>query len=188
MESPAILVAVILGKMASQRNESDPSSSMKSAAHEALFGRSIVLLVGSLVVGALSGDAGMTKVEPFFVTLFQGVLALFLLDMGTVAGRRMEDLRRVGPFLVAFGIVMPVIHGFLGALVGSWSGLGVGGTTLLAVLAASASYIAAPAALRTSLPDANPTLYLTSSLAITFPFNIALGIPICYEFALYTAG
>ncbi|MBM4206407.1 MAG: sodium-dependent bicarbonate transport family permease [Gammaproteobacteria bacterium] len=188
MESPAILVGVILGKMASQRNENDPSSSMKSAAHEALFGRSIVLLVGSLVVGALSGNAGMTKVEPFFVTLFQGVLALFLLDMGTVAGRRMEDLRRVGPFLVAFGIVMPVIHGFLGALVGSWSGLGVGGTTLLAVLAASASYIAAPAAIRTSLPDANPTLYLTSSLAITFPFNIALGIPICYEFALYTAG
>jgi uncharacterized protein len=148
-----------------------------------VFGRSIFLLVGALVVGALSGEAGMKKVEPFFVTPFQGVLALFLLEMGIVAGRRLEDLRKVGPFLLGFGIVVPLINGALGVWLGKVTGLELGGATLLGVLSASASYIAAPAAIRMSLPDANPTLYLTASLAITFPFNITLGIPIYLEIA-----
>ena len=158
-------------------------TSLKSAMHEALFGRSIFLLVGSLVVGWLCGKPGMEKVEPFFVTPFQGVLALFLLEMGMVAGRRLEDLKKVGAFLLAFGIVMPVLHGCLGVYLGKLTGLELGGATLLGVLAASASYIAAPAAIRMSLPDANPTYYLTASLAITFPFNIALGVPIYFEVA-----
>jgi hypothetical protein len=148
-----------------------------------VLGRSVLLLVGSLVIGLLCGRRGMAGVEGFFVTPFQGVLALFLLEMGMVAARRLDDLKRVGPFLVAFGIGAPVVHGVLGVCVGRWVGLSVGGSTLMGVLSASASYIAAPAAMRLSLPEANPTLYLTSSLAITFPFNVTVGIPICYGVA-----
>ena len=127
----------------------------------------------------------MKKVEPFFVAPFQGVLALFLLEMGLVAGRRVGDLRKVGLFLLAFGILVPLVNGALGVAFGKFAGLELGGATLLGVLAASASYIAAPAAIRISLPDANPTLYLTSSLAITFPFNITLGIPVYLEVARF---
>ncbi len=183
MESPAILVGVVLGKLATKKSGDDSFTSLKTAMHEALFGRSIFLLVGALVIGALCGEAGMKKVEAFFVTPFQGVLALFLLEMGIVAGRRLGDLRKVGPFLLAFGIVVPLINGALGVWLGQFTGLTLGGATLLGVLSASASYIAAPAAIRMSLPDANPTLYLTASLAITFPFNITLGIPIYLEIA-----
>ncbi len=183
MESPAILVGVVLGKLATKKSGDDSFTSLKTALHEAVFGRSIFLLVGALVIGALCGEAGMKKVEAFFVTPFQGVLALFLLEMGIVAGRRLGDLRKVGPFLLAFGIVVPLINGALGVWLGQFTGLTLGGATLLGVLSASASYIAAPAAIRMSLPDANPTLYLTASLAITFPFNITLGIPIYLEIA-----
>lgn len=183
MESPAILVGVVLGKMAAGRTGDPQAASIATAAHEALFGRSIFLLIGALVIGALCGEAGMKKVEPFFVAPFQGVLALFLLEMGLVAGRRLGDLRKVGAFLLGFGVVMPLLHGAAGVVLGRWTGLELGGAMLLGVLSASASYIAAPAAIRTALPDANPTLYLTSSLAITFPFNIAIGIPIYLAFA-----
>ena len=175
MESPAILVGVVLGKMATKSKGGSDFSSIKTAIHEALFGRSIFLLVGALIVGWLCGKPGMDKVEPFFVTPF--------LEMGTVAGRRVGDLKKVGPFLLAFGIVMPLLHGGIGVWLGKVAGLELGGATLMGGLAASASYIAAPAAIRLSLPDANPTFYLTSSLAITFPFNISLGIPIYYEIA-----
>jgi hypothetical protein len=183
MESPAILVGVVLGKLATKQAGENSGASIKTAMHEALFGRSIFLLVGALVVGALCGEAGMKKVEPFFVAPFQGVLALFLLEMGLVAGRRLGDLKKVGPFLLGFGIIVPLINGALGVYLGKLTGLELGGATLLGVLSASASYIAAPAAIRMSLPDANPTLYLTSALAITFPFNITLGIPIYLEIA-----
>ncbi|MDI1248040.1 MAG: sodium-dependent bicarbonate transport family permease [Lacunisphaera sp.] len=187
MESPAILVGVVLGRLATSRGSGtapDPArTSLRAVVHEALCGRSVLLLVGALVVGALCGPKGMEKVGPFFVTPFQGVLALFLLEMGTVAGRRLGDLRKVGVFLLLFGVLTPLINGALGVLLGHWTGLGLGGATLLGVLAASASYIAAPAAIRVSLPDANPTLYLTASLAITFPFNLTVGIPYCLALA-----
>jgi len=185
MESPAILVGVVLGKLATKRAGENSGASLKKAMHEALFGRSIFLLVGALIVGALCGEEGMKKVEPFFVTPFQGVLALFLLEMGIVAGRRLEDLKKVGPFLLGFGVLVPLVNGALGVYLGKLCGLEPGGATLLGVLSASASYIAAPVAIRMSLPEANPTLYLTSSLAITFPFNITLGIPIYLEMARY---
>ena len=185
MESPAILVGVVLGKLATKKTGEASAASLRTAVHEAVFGRSIFLLVGALVVGALCGAPGMKKVEAFFVTPFQGVLALFLLEMGIVAGRRVGDLRKVGPFLLGFGVLVPLINGTLGVLLGQAAGLGLGGATLLGVLSASASYIAAPAAIRMSLPEANPTLYLTASLAITFPFNITLGIPIYLEIARY---
>ena len=111
------------------------------------------------------------------------VLALFLLEMGVVAGRRVGDLRKAGLFLLGFGVLVPLVNGTIGVFLGKAAGLELGGATLLGVLSASASYIAAPAAIRISLPDANPTLYLTSSLAITFPFNITRGIPIYLELA-----
>ncbi len=183
MESPAILVGVLLGKLGDRGPDAGPAASVKSLMHEALFGRSVVLLVGALMVGALTGQRGMALVEPFFISPFQGVLALFLLEMGTVAGRRLGDLRGVGLFLIAFGVVTPLINGFLGVTVGRAVGLELGGATLLGVLSASASYIAAPAAIRLSLPAANPTLYLTASLAITFPFNVTVGIPLYFEVA-----
>ncbi len=183
MESPAILVGVVLGKMATKNSGESSAASLRTAVHEALFGRSIFLLVGALVVGYLCGAPGMKKVDAFFVAPFQGVLALFLLEMGVVAGRRVRDLRKVGPFLLGFGILVPIINGAFGVLLGKMTGLELGGATLLGVLSSSASYIAAPAAIRMSLPEANPTLYLTSALAITFPFNITLGIPIYLEIA-----
>ena len=188
MESPAIVVGVLLGKMTVERNGPAFGGSLGAVLREAVFGRSVVLLVGGLVVGALCGKAGMEKVEPFFVTPFQGVLALFLLEMGLVAGQRLGDLRKVGPFLVVTGIALPLVHAALGLLLGKLAGLSVGGTTLMAVLAASASYIAAPAAMRLSLPDANPALYLTPSLAVTFPFNITIGIPLYYGLARHFFG
>lgn len=178
MESPAILVGVLLGKLGARQPSAGPQVPFGSLLHEALLGRSVFLLVGGLVIGALTGPGGMEKVEPFFVTPFQGVVALFLLEMGMVAGRRLSNLRRVGLFLLAFGVAAPVVNGFLGVWLGQLVGLEVGGATLLGVLSASASYIAAPAAVRVSLPDANPALYLTASLAITFPFNITVGIPL----------
>ncbi len=182
MESPAIIVGILLGKVGANAQGFDRTA-ISRALHEALLGRSIFLLVGALVVGALCGRAGMQKVEPFFVVPFQGVLALFLLEMGLVAGVRLSELKKVGLFLVGFGVLVPLANGALGVVLGDLIGLGVGGATLLGVLAASASYIAAPAAMRLSLPEANPALYLTPALAVTFPFNVTLGIPLYHAFA-----
>jgi hypothetical protein len=127
-------------------------------------------------------------VEPLFVDLFSGILVLFLLELGLVAGRRARDIGRAGAFLVAFAIVMPVVHSFAGVALGTAAGLSVGGATALGILAGSASYIAAPAAVRIALPEANPGLYLTAVLAVTFPFNLAVGIPLAYAMAGAVAG
>jgi hypothetical protein len=143
----------------------------------------MVLLVGGLIVGFAMGEPGWKAVSPFFDSGFRGALMLFLLEMGIVAGARLGDLRKVGTFLLAFGILMPVAHGALGVLLGHWAGLSVGGCTVLGTMAASASYIAAPPAVRLTLPEANPTFSLTASLAITFPFNILAGIPLYHRFA-----
>lgn len=183
MESPAIIVGVVLGKLSIQKPGKSFIPTLKVALHEACLGRSVILLVGAMLIGYLSGARGYEATAGFFVAPFQGVLALFLLEMGMVAARRFGDLRKVGVFLVAFGVLMPLLHGALGIAVGQFAGLSLGGGMLLGVLAASASYIAAPAAVRLSLPDANPTLYLTSALAITFPFNITFGLPIYFEVA-----
>jgi hypothetical protein len=188
MESPAILVSVMLGKLALRRGGVPLNSVMRLALHEALLGRSVFLLVGSLLVGFLCGQRGLNATAGFFVTPFQGVLALFLLEMGMVAARRFGDLRKVGLFLVAFGMVMPLLHGGVGIMLGQLVGLSLGGAMLLGVLAASASYIAAPAAMRLSLPEANPTLYLTAALTITFPFNVTFGLPLYYEMARWWFG
>jgi len=166
----------------------DAIRQFRDVVHEVITGRTMVLLVGGLIVGYLMGDAGYRQVQPFFESGFKGALTLFILEMGLTAGGRLGDLRKVGPFLVAFGVALPIMHGFLGAMLGHWAGLSVGGCTVLAAMAASASYIAAPPAVRMTLPEANPTYSLTLALAITFPFNLVLGIPLYERFARFAAG
>lgn len=182
MEAPAIIVAIFLAMKSSQAGNSRPGE-MKRLLHDLLTGKGILLLLGGLVIGLLCGKKGFEQVAPLFDAPFKGVLTLFLLEVGLVTGRRFHDLKSAGWKLVAFALSMPVLHGLLGAVIGKWCGLGLGGSTVLATLAASASYIAAPAAVRIALPQASPALYLTSSLAITFPFNIVLGIPLYHAFA-----
>ena len=172
MEVPAIVVALLLARGA--RGD----GSLGRALHEVLAGRSILLLAGGLAIGWLAGPEGYRKVSPFFADPFQGALCLFLLDLGMVAAQRFGDARRVGGFLVAFAIVAPVVNGAVGVVVGKLAGLSIGGAAVFATLAASASYIAAPAAVRLALPAANPGYYLTASLAITFPFNLVVGLPL----------
>jgi uncharacterized protein len=182
LEVPAIVVGLALAQQRSGGRGWGP------VLHEVLTGRSIVLLVGGLIIGYAAGRDGMAPVAPLFVDLFQGVLVLFLLEMGMVAARRLRDLGRAAAFLVGFGVAVPVAHGAFGVLLGNLAGLSVGGAMVLGVLAASASYIAAPAAVRLALPQANPGLYLTASLGVTFPFNLTLGIPLYYFFARALAG
>ena len=184
MEAPAIIVAIFLAMKSDHGGASQPGD-MRKLLHDLLTGKGILLLLGGLAIGLLCGKKGFEQAAPLFDAPFKGVLALFLLEVGLVTGRRLRDLKSAGWRLVAFALIMPVLHGLFGALVGKWCGLGLGGATVLATLAASASYIAAPAAVRIALPQASPALYLTSSLAITFPFNIVLGIPFYHAFAKF---
>lgn len=197
LETPGITVALAIGAVQTSRvakqaaaasGESSHAGDWREALHEVLFGRTMMLLVGGLLIGFLMGDPGWKSVSPFFESGFKGALTLFLLEMGILAAARLGDLRRVGPFLLAFGTLMPVVHGALGVAFGAWAGLGVGGCTVLGAMASSASYIAAPPAVRTTLPEANPTYYLTSALAITFPFNLVAGIPLYFGIARMLVG
>ncbi len=186
MEAPAIIVAVFLALRKRGGGDSAPGE-FKHLLHDLLTGKGIILLLGGLAIGLACGKKGFDQVAPMFDAPFKGVLTLFLLEVGLVTGRRLGDLKAAGWRLVAFAIVMPILHGCLGALLGKWCGLGLGGSTVLATLAASASYIAAPApaAIRIALPTASPAYYFTSSLAITFPFNIVLGIPLYHGVAKF---
>ncbi|GAB5535208.1 MAG: sodium-dependent bicarbonate transport family permease [Rubricoccaceae bacterium] len=173
LEVPAIIVGLLIAY-----SRGDRAGSWQDALKEVVTGKSIVLLIGGMAMGWIAGKDGMAPVEPFFVAGFQGALTLFLLDMGMTAARRLKDLKSVGVFLVAFGILMPIVHGALGVWVGLATGLSIGGAAVLGAMVSSASYIAAPAAIRVGLPEANPAYYLTASLGITFPFNLTLGIPL----------
>ncbi|NDC38612.1 MAG: sodium-dependent bicarbonate transport family permease [Proteobacteria bacterium] len=182
LESPGIHIALALGAVKTAKK----GQSIKPVLHEVLTGRTMILLVGGLIVGYFMDPQGWEVVAPFYDPksgIFKGLLCIFLLEMGVVAGSRMGDLKKVGVFLFAFGTIVPLLHGALAIVLGSWVGLSVGGCTVLAAMAASASYIAAPPAVRVTLPDANPSYYLTLALAITFPFNVTLGIPIYFELA-----
>ena len=171
LEVPGIVVGLLLAGAAAGAGRAE-------ALREVVTGRSIVLLAGGLLVGAVTTPEGYASVAPLFVALFPGVLVLFLLDLGVLAGRRLRDVPAAGPGLVVAALVIPVVNGTLGVLAGTAVGLSVGGAALLGVLTGSASYIAAPAAVRLALPTANPAYYLTTSLGITFPFNLVLGIPL----------
>lgn len=181
MESPAIVSGVILARWATCDKEGEKatnSNSWRDLLHEAAFNGAVVLLLGSLVIGYLTGDSGWEKLAPLVDDPFQGLLCLFLLDMGLVAAKRLSDLREAGLRLVAFSLIAPPVQAMIGILTAWLLGLQPGDALLLAVLFGSASYIAVPAALRMALPAANPSLYIPMALGITFPFNIIIGIPL----------
>lgn len=177
LEMPAIVVGILLARGVNKNTRWRPM------AREILLGKSIVLLVGGLLIGWIAGSDGIKPIEGLFFDLFKGVLALFLLEMGLIAAGHMGWLRQHAFFLVVFGIATPLVTGTLGAVLAWQLGLSAGGTMLLATLAASASYIAAPAAMRMAVPEANPALSLATSLGVTFPFNILVGIPLYYRIA-----
>ena len=177
MEVPPILVGIVLAR--GLRSGID----WQKLGHEAFFGKGVVLLLGGMAIGWLAGPDGLAPVKPLFYDLFKGALAIFLLEMGLIVARQTDVLRRRGAFLMTFGLVMPLVSSLLGAACGLLLGLSVGGTMLLATLAASASYIAVPATMRLAVPAANPALSLAAVLGVTFPFNILAGIPFYYWLA-----
>jgi hypothetical protein len=181
-----ILVALFLGRFAMAGKERQKRA-LGAIVAETLRGRGLVLLVGGMTMGYTVGESHFEKLEPFFVDLFRGVLVLFLLEMGMTAARRLREFAVVGPFMIAFGMLVPIVFGVFGTLAGTLAGLSVGGAFVLGAVAASASYIDAPAAVRSAFPEANPSIYLTSSLGITFPFNLILGLPIYYAMATFWA-
>lgn len=171
LEVPGIIVGLLL---ASQSG----SGGMRKAVHEVVTGKSIFLMVGGMLIGALCGQEKIDPVAPFFVAPFKGVLCLFLLELGMVAAARVRDLRGTGLRLVACGCLLPMGHGLLGTALASWIGMPAGGAAVFGAMVGSASYIAAPAAVRIALPQASPGVYLTLALGVTFPFNLAIGIPL----------
>lgn len=183
MESPAIIMGLLMIRMSIKNDPNElnisahKKSSLKDVVKEAVFNGSIVLLVGSLLIGYLAGDNGEKELHGFVKDIFKGMLALYLLDMGLVAGSRMSALKKSGLFLVGFAIITPLINAALGIGISYMLGMSVGDAFLFTILCASASYIAVPAAMRMAVPQANMSLLLPMALAVTFPFNIILGIP-----------
>ncbi len=183
MEIPGIVVGIYLGSR--HRNK---SVQWGKTLHEVVTGRTILLLVGGLVIGFITSQAGYEKVAPFFIDLQSGLLALFLLHLGYLAGSNWGEIRKVGAGVAVFALLFPIVAGTLGVVAGSAVGLSIGGATMLGVLCASASYIAAPAAVSVGLPEANAPLALMASIGVTFPFNLLVGIAIYLEVATRLAG
>jgi hypothetical protein len=178
MESPAIIVGLILVNLFTIEQGKPREIAWSEVLQEAFLNSSVFLLVGSLVIGVLTGEHGWQVLEPFTQGLFYGVLTFFLLDMGLVAARRIKDLQKTGFFLISFAILIPILNATIGLLIARLIGMSQGDALLFAVLCASASYIAVPAAMRMTVPEANPSLYVSTALAVTFPFNIIVGIPL----------
>lgn len=179
LEIPAILVGILLARGISARMP------WRALGREIFLGKSIMLLLGGLLIGVLAGREAIAPLEPLYTSMFEPVLALFLLEMGLIASRQMGALKQAGLRLVTFALLMPWIGAATGSLLATFMGLSVGGTAMLATLGASASYIAVPAAMRLALPQANPSLSLGASLGITFPFNILVGIPLYLQAAQF---
>lgn len=189
MEVPAIMSALMLARRGMKKANEVAGSEKGELFREVFLNASVVVLVGALAIGWISGDPGLEKTSPFFVTPFQGVLCLFLLDMGLNAGRGLrQGWRQLDGGALSFGIFMPLIGAALAAGLSWGMGLSVGDAALLITLAASASYIAVPAAMRLALPKAQPSIYLTLSLGVTFPFNLTLGIPLYILIAQWIGG
>lgn len=188
MEAPGIVAGIFIARhelaKPNMRDNLVTSASTKKTlhwrelAHEVLFGKSILLLLGGIVIGATMGEDSLKPIAPLFSTLFKGVLALFLLELGLVAGGHLPEVKRYGFRLLAVGVIAPLALSVAGALVGKALGLSTGGIAVLATLAASASYIAAPTAMRMAVPQGNAGLAITAALGISFPFNIVVGIPL----------
>ena len=186
MEAPGLVAGIVLARMFAPPAAAGPggvaarrgAGAWKELAHDVLFGKSVLLLLGGLMIGAVAGDAGVAPIRAVFIDPFKGVLALFLLELGLVAGGRLAEVRRFGVAALVIGLGVPPVLAVLGGLTGMALGLSVGGVALLAALAASASYIAAPTAMRIAVPQANSALSITIALGIAFPFNIVVGIPL----------
>lgn len=181
MEAPGLIAGILLARLGA--GDASTRVNWKELAHDVFLGKSVLLLVGGLVIGGVMGEAGTAPIKNVFIDPFKGVLALFLLELGLVAGGRLGELRRYGLRLVGFALLAPPLLAVLGALVGLGLGLSLGGVTVMATLAASASYIAAPTAMRIAVPQANAALSITAALGVTFPFNIVLGIPLYFALA-----
>lgn len=181
MESPAIIMAVLLAnswRNASTEKEHRKTTPLRTILHESFTDGAQMLLIGSMVVGLLTGEAGKAAMQPFSGDLFKGMLSFFLLDMGLMTARNLPDLKNKSPWLIAYAVLGPITHAFLALLASTLLHLPLGDAILLMVLAASASYIAVPAVLRYAIPEANPSLYFGLSLGVTFPLNILFGIPL----------
>jgi hypothetical protein len=185
MEAPGIVAGILLARLGAKGQDGQPAPRVAwgELAHDVFVGKSVLLLAGGLLIGAVMGEAGTAPIAPVFMAPFKGVLALFLLELGLVAGGRLGELRRYGVRLVGFALLIPPVLALAGALTGLALGLSTGGIAILATLAASASYIAAPTAMRMAVPEANAALSITAALGITFPFNIVLGVPLYLEMA-----
>jgi len=180
MEAPSIMVGLVLMTISKKRKKqnSEDSIPMKKVIHHSLTNGSVLLIIGSLIIGLLTSDAQAEGIKPFTTDIFKGFLAVFLLDMGITSGKKLGDFIKKGWFAFIFAIVIPVINGVLVALASGLFIEDTGNRLLMAILAASASYIAVPAAMKLAAPKANPSLYIPMALAITFPFNITLGMPL----------
>jgi hypothetical protein len=178
-----ILVALFLARRQLRRETPGADVPVSEIVVDTLRSRSVVLMLGGLGMGWAIGESGFKSVKLVFEDAFRGVLVLFLLEMGMVAARKLRELRAVGPRLILFAFGMPLVHGVVGVLAGKLAGLSHGGAFVLGAITASASYIDAPAAVRAALPQANPSIYLTSSLGLTFPFNLLVGLPLLHAFA-----
>ncbi len=178
MEIPGLIVGIFLAS-----RSLTAKVGWVETMREVLLGKTVLLLIGGLAIGFISSNQGYEKVSPFFVDLLSGFLVLFLIHLGYLAGSSFAEIKSVGRPLVIFAVLFPILSGAIGVGAGSLLGLSVGGATMLGVLSASASYIAAPAAVSVALPQASKTIALMSSIGITFPFNLILGIPIYYRFA-----
>lgn len=180
LEIPAIIIGIALARGGSNRGTSSLFS--RDMLHEVFLNRGVFLLIGGLFVGLIAGKS-ISVLQLVFKDAFPGLLAFFLLEMGIVASKRLSEFRSAGKFLIVFALLMPLISAMFGAFFGTLAGLSVGGTAVLTTMAASASYIAATAAVRIAVPEANPTYYVTTALGITFPFNIALGLGLYLKMA-----
>ncbi|WP_204103310.1 MULTISPECIES: sodium-dependent bicarbonate transport family permease [Spirulina sp. CCY15215] len=178
MESPAIIIGIILVRTFANKNKGDNTFSWGEVLREAFLNGYVFLLLGSLFVGLVTSQQGWDRLKPFTGEMFYGVLTFFLLDMGLVAARRIGDLRKSGSFLIGFSVFMPVFNAVVGIAIASILNTSKGDALLFSILCASASYIAVPAAMRMTVPEANPSLYIGMALALTFPFNIIIGIPL----------
>nr|WP_254842702.1 sodium-dependent bicarbonate transport family permease [Bacillus sp. MRMR6] len=197
LESPSIIVSLILLHWLRMRKNSSKelgngSTSMNFRSllnphiiKESLFGKSILLLTGSLAIGYIVGENGVPIIKPLFIDLYQSVLVIFLLGMGLMAGERLSEVKKFGWKLIGLAIVFPLFFGMIGILIGKLVELSLGGILLMGVLAASSSYIAAPAAIKSAIPNANPSIYLGLSLGITFPFKLTIGLPLYFEMAKF---
>lgn len=178
MESPAIIVGLILVNLFTSEKKDEREFSWPEVLQEAFLNGSVFLLVGSLLIGVLTGERGWKVLSPFTQDMFYGVLTFFLLDMGLVAAKRIKDLQKTGIFLISFAILTPILNAGIGLLIARLINMPQGDALLFSVLCASASYIAVPAAMRLTVPEANPSFYISTALAVTFPFNIIVGIPL----------